>query len=65
MTTTVEQGEYKVNCVYLMAELVAGYSQNDESLSREALIQLVHLGVIPGGRASERRHVLDEDHFTL
>lgn len=55
----------KVKCVYLMAELVAGHPENDESLGGEALMELVHLGVIPGGRASERRHVLDENHFTL
>lgn len=57
--------QYEVRCVYLMAELVAGHPQNDEPLGGEALMELVHLGVIPGGGASERRHVLDEDHLPL
>lgn len=46
-----------------MAELVAGSPQDDEPLAGVALVQLVHLGVIPGGRASEGRDVLDEDHL--
>lgn len=54
-----------MNSVYLMAKLVAGHPQNDESLRGEALMELVHLGVIPGGRASERRNVLDQDYLTL
>lgn len=48
-----------------MAELVAGHSQDDEPLGGEALMEFVHLGVIPDGGASERRHVLDQHHFTL
>lgn len=46
-----------------MAELVAGHSQDNEPLAGIALVELVHLGVIPGGRTSERRDVLNEDDF--
>lgn len=46
-----------------MAELVAGSPQDNEPLAGVALVELVHLGVIPGGRTSERRDVLDEDHL--
>ncbi len=51
--------------VFLMAELVAGHSQDNQPLRGEARVELVHLGVIPDGGASERRHVLDQHHFTL
>lgn len=50
---------------HLMAELVAGHSQDNEPLPGVAVVELVHLGVIPGGRTSERRHILDEDNFPL
>lgn len=46
-----------------MAELVAGQPQDNEPLAGVAVVELVHLGVIPGGRTSERRDVLDEDHL--
>lgn len=46
-----------------MTELVAGHPQDNESPAGVTLVELVHLGVIPGGRASERRDVLNEDHF--
>lgn len=48
-----------------MAELITGNSQDHEPLAGVALVELVHLGVIPGGRASERRHILYEDNFPL
>lgn len=48
-----------------MAELVAGHSQDNEPLAGIPRVELVHLGVIPGGRASERRDVLNEDNFAL
>lgn len=35
-----------------MTELVAGHSQNHKPLAGVPLVELVHLGVIPGGRAS-------------
>lgn len=50
---------------HLMAELVAGNSQDDETLTGVPFVELVHLGVIPGGRTSERRHILNEDHLSL
>ena len=50
---------------HLMAELVAGHSQDHEPLSGVPLVELIHLGVIPGGRPSERRHILNEDNFSL
>lgn len=46
-----------------MAELVAGHSQDNEPLAGIAPVELVQLGVIPGGRTSERRDVLNEDDF--
>lgn len=58
-------GQYKVKCVYLMAKLVAGNPQYHKTLRGEALMELVHLGVIPDGRPSERSHVLDENHLSL
>lgn len=48
-----------------MAELVAGHSQDNEPLAGVTLVELVHLGVIPGGRTSERRDILNEDNFAL
>lgn len=48
-----------------MAELIAGHSQNHEPLAGVPLVELVHLGVIPGGRTSERRHIHNEDNFAL
>lgn len=48
-----------------MPELVAGYSQDHKPLAGVALVELVHLGVIPGGRTSEGRDILDEDDFAL
>lgn len=50
---------------HLMAELVAGNSQDNEPVGGVALMELVHLGVIPGGRASERRHILNQHHLAL
>lgn len=46
-----------------MTKLVAGYTQDNESLAGVSLVELVHLGVIPGGCPSETRDVLNEDHF--
>lgn len=48
-----------------MAELVAGYSQDNETLRGVPVVELVHLGVIPDRRTSERRDVLNEDNFAL
>ncbi len=48
-----------------MAELVAGHSQDNEPLAGVPRVELVHLGVIPGGRTSERRDILNEDYFAF
>lgn len=48
-----------------MTELVAGYSQDHKPLAGITLMELVHLGVIPGSRTSERRYILNEDNFAL
>lgn len=48
-----------------MAELVAGYSQDHKPLAGVPLVELVHLGVIPDGRTSERSYILNEDDFAL
>jgi len=50
--------------VLLVAELIAGKSQ-DNKLLAELISKRVHLGIIPGGRASQRGNVLDEDSFAL
>lgn len=50
---------------HLMAELVAGNSQDNETPIGVPFVELVHLGVIPGGRTSERRDILNEDHLSL
>lgn len=52
-------------CPHLVAELVAGHSQDNEPLAGVPLVELVHLGVVPGGCTSERRHILNEDNFPL
>lgn len=49
----------------LMAELVAGHPQDHQPLGGVPLVELVHLGVIPGGRPSEGRHVLYENNLPL
>lgn len=49
----------------LMSKLIAGYTQNNESLVGVAGVQLVHLSIIPGCCSSERRHILHENHFAL
>lgn len=46
-----------------MAKLVAGHTQNDESLVGIASVELVHLSVVPVCGPSERRDVLNEHHF--
>jgi len=48
--------------VFLMAELIAGKSQ-DNKLLAVLVNESVHLGVIPGGRASQRGDVLDKNRF--
>lgn len=57
--------DFFILAVLLMAELVAGHSQDNEPLAGVPLLELVHLGVIPGGRTSERRDILNEDDFAL
>lgn len=47
-----------------MAELVAGYTQDNEPLAGISLVELVHLGVIPGGRTSKRCDILNENNFS-
>lgn len=47
-----------------MAELVAGYTQDNEPLAGIPLVELVHLGVIPGGRTSERCDILNKNNFS-
>lgn len=49
----------------LVSELVAGHPQNYKPLGGVALLELIHLGVIPGGCASERRHVLNQHNFAF
>lgn len=48
-----------------MAELVAGYTQDNEPLAGVLLVELVHLGVIPGSRTSERCDILNKNNFSL
>lgn len=48
-----------------MAKLVAGHPQDNEPLAGVALVELVHLGVIPGGRTSERRDILNKYNFAF
>lgn len=46
---------------YLVSKLVTGEAQHDQP-PRVAGLELVELGVIPHRGASERSHVLDQDH---
>ena len=46
-----------------MPELVAWEAEHDQAPGPEAPLQLVHLGVVPDRCASERRHILDEQHL--
>lgn len=48
-----------------MPKLIAGYPQNHQPLAAVQVVELVHLGVIPGRRTSERRNILDENNFAL
>ena len=48
-----------------MSELVAGHRQDHQPPAAVAGVELVHLVVVPGGGPSERRHVLDQDHFAF
>jgi len=50
--------------VLLMTKLITGKSQDNKLLAK-LVGKRVHLGVIPGGRASQRGDVLDEDDFPL
>lgn len=50
---------------YLMSKLIAGHTQNDESLGGVTAVKLVHLSVVPGRCSSKRRHILNEDNFPL
>lgn len=46
-----------------MSKLIAGDTQDNEALGGVAAVELVHLSVIPGGRSSEGRHILNEHHL--
>lgn len=46
-----------------MPELVAREAEHHQAPGPEALLQLVHLGVVPDRCASERRHILNEQHL--
>lgn len=48
---------------HLMSKLVAREAEHDQAPGPEALLQLVHLGVVPDRGASERSHILDEQHL--
>jgi len=50
--------------VFLMTKLIAGKSQDNE-LFAKLVGESVHLGVIPGGRASQRGDILNENYFAL
>ncbi len=60
-----QTSSYSMSSSYLKAELIAGNSQNHKPFIREAFVELVHLGVIPGGRSSKRSDILDQDHLAL
>lgn len=48
-----------------MPELVAREAKHDQAPGPKALLQLVHLGVVPDRCASERGHILNEQHLAL
>lgn len=50
---------------YLMAKLIAGHTQDNESAGGVTTVELVHLSVVPGCCSSERRHILNENNFPL
>jgi len=50
--------------VFLVTKLITGKSQDNELLAK-LVGECVHLGVIPGGRASQGGDVLDEDGFAF
>lgn len=56
--------QLEILIVALVAELVARHAQHDEVVS-VLFLQGVQLNKIPDGRASHRRHVVDEDNLTL
>jgi hypothetical protein len=46
-----------------VAKLIAREGEDGELVTRELLNQLIQLGEVPRGRASQRRSVLDEENF--
>lgn len=48
---------------YLVSKLIAGHTQDNETLVCVATVQLVHLSVVPGCCSSERRHIFNQHHF--
>lgn len=50
---------------YLMSKLIAGHTQDNESLGGEARVKLVHLRVVPDCCSSEGRYILNENNFPL
>lgn len=48
-----------------MAKLIAGNTKNNKSLVGVPTVELVHLSVVPDCCSSERRDVLNENHFPL
>ena len=62
-TDILQRTEYLfIMTVFLVPELVTRETQHNEAV-RVATLELVELGEIPCGRASERGHVLDQDHL--
>lgn len=48
---------------HLMPKLVAREAEHHQAPGSEALLQLVHLGVVPDRSPSERRHILNKQHL--
>lgn len=60
---SVSQAFVNSHMAYLMSKLIAGYTQNNESLGGVARVKLVHLSIIPDCCSSKRRHILNENNF--
>lgn len=48
---------------HLMPKLVAREAEHDQAPGPEAPLQVIHLGVVPDSCASERCHILNEQHL--
>lgn len=60
-----KHSHFTPHTAYLVSKLIAGHTQNNESLGGVPTVELVHLSVVPDCWPSERRDILNENDFAL